>query len=45
VVGRVVEDLGEVSTEVAKQAENTRILNKLHETGFVPLGNWKSFFL
>jgi hypothetical protein len=45
VVGRVVEDLGEVSTEVAKQAENTRILNKLQETGFVPLGNWKSFFL
>ncbi|MFM8570541.1 MAG: hypothetical protein ACKOAU_02985, partial [Pirellula sp.] len=45
VVGRVVEDLGEVSTEVAKQAENTRILNKFRETGFVPLGNWKSFSL
>jgi hypothetical protein len=45
VVGRVVEDLGKVTTEVAKQAEHARILKAFRESGFIPLGNWKSFFL
>jgi hypothetical protein len=45
VVGRVVEDLGKITTEAAKQAEHSRILKSFLESGFVPLGNWKSFFL
>ena len=43
VVGRVVEDLGVSTTQAAKAAEHARIVQSLKETGFVPLGNWKSF--
>ena len=43
VVGKVVDDLGETTTLAAKQAEHARILDSFKTTGFVPLGNWKSF--
>jgi hypothetical protein len=45
VVGSVVDDLGRVTTEAAKQAEHARIAKSFFDTGFVPLLNWKSFFL
>lgn len=45
VSGRVVEDLGQTTTLLAKQAEYARIFNSFKTTGFVPLGNWKSFRL
>jgi hypothetical protein len=43
VIGSVVDDLGKTTTKLAKDAEFARILKSLKETGFVPLGNWKSF--
>ena len=42
VTGRVVEDLGEVTTETAKRAEHARIL-RYYEDAYVPVGNRKSF--
>ncbi|MCH8150243.1 MAG: hypothetical protein IH987_20065, partial [Planctomycetes bacterium] len=43
VMGKVVDDLGETTTLLAKHAEHARILDSFKKTGFVPLGNWKSF--
>jgi hypothetical protein len=45
VIGKVVEDLGRVTTETAKAAEHARILQNFKETGFLLIGNWKSFKL
>jgi hypothetical protein len=43
VSARVVDDLGDTTTQAAKSAEHARILEEFRKTGFVPLGNWKSF--
>lgn len=43
--GRTVEELGSVTTEVAKRAEHARILKNFLETGLLLIGNWKSFQL
>ena len=43
VVGKVVDKLGRITTAAAKKAEHARILDSFKKTGFVPLGNWKSF--
>jgi hypothetical protein len=45
VIGKVVEDLGSVTTAAAKAAEHARILKNFAETGFLLIGNWKSFKL
>ncbi len=45
VIGKVVEDLGSVTTAAAKAAEHSRILKNFEETGFLLIGNWKSFKL
>jgi hypothetical protein len=41
--GRVVQDLGRVTTGEAKAAETTRLQNYYDATGKVPKGNEKSF--
>ena len=45
VIGKVVEDLGRVTTATAKAAEHERILQNFKDTGFLLIGNWKSFKL
>ena len=45
VIGKIVEDLGRVTTETAKAAEHTRILQNVKDTRFLLIGNWKSFKL
>jgi hypothetical protein len=45
VIGKVVDDLGNVTTETAKAAEHARILENFKATGFLLIGNWKSFKL
>jgi hypothetical protein len=45
VIGKVVEDLGRVTTATAKAAEHARILENFKDTGFILIGNWKSFKL
>ncbi len=42
VSGRVVDNLGETTTQMAKKVEHARILEEFRKSGFVPLGNWKS---
>ncbi len=45
VVGRVVDNLGFVTTEAAKVAEHAKILENFKTTGMLLIGNWKSFSL
>jgi hypothetical protein len=45
VIGKVVDDLGNVTNETAKAAEHARILENFKATGFLLIGNWKSFKL
>jgi hypothetical protein len=45
VVGELVQSLGRTTTKKAKEAEQSKIMDVFLESGFVPLGNWKSFFL
>ena len=43
VIGKVVEDLGETTTALAKHAEHARLLETFRRTGIVLPGNMKSF--
>ncbi len=44
VTGKVVQDLGEVTTQAAKAAETARLQAIFDDFGFVPQGNQLSFF-
>ena len=40
-----ITDLGQVTTASAKAAEQAAISQSFQTTGFIPIGNWKSFSL